>query len=421
MLLFGRSLFGGALAAGFVTLAGVASCTAQAAGEAQVLYNAAGVADGSASVAAGALRTAVAIGDSAQAVASAHAAPLAEFLLSGSAQASAQASGSSLAWYMASGVAQGEAYVSGQLRRRVRMPFQPPAKAYAQGSGEPVSYVLAYGRPAVARASLVGTTYMVGAGVARAYAELFGDGQRLLGEKQVAAAEAWVSAQAVFVVGAAGVAHARATAAADAALTRGGVRYLDFVGSAQAQANAALSQWVVYQPQVMRAYANASVAAAVHIRGFSGVASADARASGYMDMRYTGQVGAPAQIHAYAYGYGVRRVEGEGECTALAQGLASPQMAANLAGEAQAGATLGVSTVEFQLFAVPAQAGAHASGWAERIRIAAGAPATADASATGANQINDLSRAPRTRTLGVAASSRYMLVPREGRQIAVEV
>lgn len=68
MLLFGRSLFGGALAAGFVTLAGVASCTAQAAGEAQVLYNAAGVADGSASVAAGALRTAVAIGDSAQAV-----------------------------------------------------------------------------------------------------------------------------------------------------------------------------------------------------------------------------------------------------------------------------------------------------------------------------------------------------------------
>lgn len=275
MLLFGRSLFGGALAAGFVTLAGVASCTAQAAGEAQVLYNAAGVADGSASVAAGALRTAVAIGDSAQAVASAHAAPLAEFLLSGSAQASAQASGSSLAWYMASGV--------------------------------------------------------------------------------------------------------------------------------------------------MRACANASVAAAIRIRGFSGVASAGAQASGYMDMRYTGQVGAPAQVHAYAYGYGVRRVEGEGECTALAQGLASPQMAANLAGEAQAGATLGVSTVEFQLFVVPAQAGAHASGWAERIRIAAGAPATADASATGANQINDLSRAPRARTLSVAAPLRHMLVSREDRRIAVEV
>lgn len=421
MPLFGRSLFGGALAAGFVTLAGAASCTAQATGEAQVFYSAAGVAGCSASVAADALRTAVATGDSAQAVASAHAAPLAEFLLSGSAQASAQTSGSSLASYMASGTAQGEAYISGQLRRRVRMPFQPPAKAYAQGSGAPVSHVLAYGRSAVARASLVGTTYMVGAGVARAYAELSGDGQRLLGEKQVAAAGAWASAQAVFIIGAAGVADARTAATADAALIRNGIRHLDLGGLAQAQANVALSQWVVYQPQVMRAYANASVAAAVHTRGFSGVASAGAQASGYMDMRYTGQVGAPAQVHAYAYGYGVRRVEGEGECTAQAQGLASPQMAANLAGEARITAALALGSVEFHLSAAPAQADAHAAGWVERIRIAAGAPATADASATGANQINDLSRAPRTRTLSVAASSRYMLVPREDRQIAVEV
>ena len=420
MLLFGRSLFGGALAAGFVTLAGVASCTAHATGEAQVLYNAAGVADCSASVTVEALRTAVAIGDSAQSVASAYAAPFAEFLLSGSAQALAQASGSGLASYRASGAAQGEAYTSGQLRRRVRMPFQPPAKAYAWGDGAPVSHVLAFGRPAVARASLVGTTYVVGAGVARAYAELSGDGQRLLGEKQVAASEAYASAQAVFVVGAAGVAHAHATATADAALTRDGVRYLDFAGLAQAQANAALSQWVVYQPQVMRAYADASVAAAVHIRGFSGVASAEAQASGYMDMRYTGQVGAPAQVHAYAYGYGVRRVEGEGECAAQAQGLGTPQMAANLAGEAQAGATLGVSTVEFQLFAAPAQAGAHAAGVMERIRIATGIPATADASATGFNQINDLTRAPRARTLNVAAPLRRMLVPREDRRVAVE-
>lgn len=419
MHLFGRSLFGGALATGLVTLAGVALCSASATGEAQVHYKGAGLAHCEADAFAVGLRSANALGSAASCGAVATGDATAYFAASGFAVADARVVGRVEASFFGAGVAYGDAYTEGALYRRVRMRYQPPAKAYALASGEVVSYVLAYGRPALARAKLIGTTYFVGRGVASASASASGDGQRLLGAKQFARADATVSGYCLFTAGVAGVGLATATAWADAAVTKAGVRHFELVGSAEARALVSLSHWVVYQPQIMRATASA-YASAVQTRGFSGVGTATARATGYMDMRYTGEVGAPAYVHATVTADGIRHVVAAGLASAQAQCMARPAVAFNGAGSATAVSALEASTLHLLLTGQPpALANAEAFGAGQRIFSVWGHFAAATAQARGFNQINDLLRAPRNRTLAVALTPRLVVVRNENRFVGV--
>jgi hypothetical protein len=267
-----------------------------------------------------------------------------------------------------------------------------------------------YGKVAHARARLVGTTWQVGRGTATATATLIGDGQKRIGEKQMALATAYANGQMLYTAGMAGNALATATLWGDATVTKNGVRHFELFGEAQADASARLSHVEIYQPQIMRAYAQA-YGEAQQTRGFAGRGYAMAKATGYMDMKYTGQVGAPAGGSASATGYGVRHVtlEGIAYATARATGEASTRYWG--AGTSTLTARAQASTLHYLLADQPAaQASARASGQAVRVLLAEGIPATAECTARGYNQINDLVRAPVSRTVTVAVSTRTVVV-----------
>lgn len=419
MLLFGRTLLGGALVAGYVAVSGVAVCSASATGDAQVHYKGAGIAKSQASVSAEGLRSAIGQGVAAAAAAQVAAAPVAEFYGAGEAQAGALVQGIAHASFYGAGVAQADAYVDGVLYRRLRMPFQRPAKAYAEGSGEVVSHVLAYGRPAYARARGIGTTYHVGRGVALATATLDGDGQKMIGENQVARAEAIATGTQVYIAGAGGKGEAGAEAFGDAAVTIGGQRHFELFGVALATAKASLSHVVIYQPQTMLATAQA-YGDAVQARGFSGRAVATAKAFGYMDMTYTGQEGRPASVTATATGYGVRHAFGAGVAQGSVFGSGNASAALNGAGTAFPSVTARASTVHFLLARQPsAQASAAAIGQAQRVLIAEGVTAEAGAEATGYNQVNDLVWAPLSRTALIPYAVRLSAIEAEPRTIRI--
>jgi hypothetical protein len=397
----------------------VAICSATATGEAQVHYKGAGLAEVRASAFGEGIRDASGRAITAQATAQAIAQPVALYSAAGVAQVSALAQGVAQASFFGAGVAQADAYAAGSLQRRVRMPFQPPARAVASAQGEVVSYVLAYGRPAHARARLVGTTYHVGRGIAQATAALFGDAQKQIGERQFAHAQASGFGTQVYIAGAAGRGIASAEGSADAAVTKGGVRYFELFGTARATAQASLSHVVIYQPQVMRAFAHA-YGSAVQIRGFAGKGVATAKATGYMDMTYTGQEGEPASVTAMASGYCVRHVFAAGVAKCTAQGFGSAMAEFRGAGSAALSAEAQAQTMHLMLANQPAaEALATATGRAQRIIIAGGVTAQAVAEASGYNQINDLSRAPSSRTAMVTYAGRVSAIGAEPRTIRI--
>lgn len=418
-MLFGRSLFGGALVAGLVTLAGAAVCTASASGDATVLYKGRGAAQATAHVAvADALRSAIGGGHVALCEAQLAAAPSASFFVEGDARVSALAEGIAQAQFFGEGVAQGDAYAQARIFRRVRMRYQPPAHATATGQGEVVSHLLAYGKRALARAKLFGTTYHVGRGVAAASAKLQGDAQKAIGARQYALAEASAAATIVHTVGCAGDGEATAVAEGHPAITTGGVRYFDLAGAAHAEAYAPPAQMLVFQPQSMVAGATAS-GWAIQTRGFSGHGVATAKASGYMDMTYTGQVGAPASVTATATAYAVRHVRLGAAGVATAEGFAQARGDFFGGGVAQMGAQLDAAELHFRLRPQPARGVAAALALAQRVIVADSTVAECVAQATGYNQINDLAPAPERRTLRVLHEARTMAIPFENRTVRV--
>lgn len=414
-MLFGRSLFAGALAAGYITVAGTAACTATAAAEAQVNYFGQGDAQAHATVAADALRSAVAQGIPAQGYAQVSAAPVAYFAASGVAQSVALASGAGWSQLNGYGEAQVAAIAEGSLYRRVRMPQQPVAVATATIDGALISQVTMYGRPALARARLIGTTWHVGYGTASATAALQGEGQKRIGARQVALAEAHAAGRMLYTAGMAGRAMATAVLQGDAAVTKNGIRHFELFGDARVNATAWLSYIEIYQPQIMRAFALA-YGEAQQIRGFAGRAAAVAKATGYMDMKYTGEVGSPAGGTASAIGAGVRHVSLNGSAYATASASGEVRAEYWAAGTAALTAQVQATALHYLMADQPAaQASAHALAAAVRVCLGQGVPATAGCVARGYNQINDLVRAPASRTVAVAGNARTVAVAQQPR------
>lgn len=454
---FGQTLFGGA-AAGVITAAGLAACVATgagtletqryASGSAQALAQLQGTARRSvAGYSAGLLSTATGAGKAA-----------AQYSKAGLAQAIAQVTGRSRADACGYGQANAYATVQGAPYRQARSyPYHAAATASAQAEG----YIYQFGEPGPARAyaTLYGTTYYVGRGSAAAFASLGGSTLKTAGALGHAEAVTNASAYARYVLGALGAGFGEANLLGDAAVTHSDVRYFQGVGLALATAHAVVNTVEVYQAQTALAFATLRGTAQYFIGGAghgSGIATADvnplaattgvtgeaqawAHASASALFCYGGAGmaqayangstgGDPRIIHTAVSGnggamatlaaVGKRTVTGSAAATAKALVAAQSTKLAVAKSAATAVAITTSGAVQLDVRGAYLTAEAVAQATAERTLQAAGvADATADA--IGYNQINDLTRAPASRTLLIDSIPRLATVVAESRLITV--
>jgi hypothetical protein len=416
-MFFGRTLFAGALVAGYVTATGVgAFASAQASAAAAVVYKGKTTAVAQAHSQADALRLVLPEVLSASAAAEVQGQALVHFNLYGHAltQAIAQASAWGEFFGQASIAATSQAKATAY--RRVRMKQQPPVKAYAEGEGDPQIYYLAQGRTAHLRANLIGTTDYVGRGVAEAHSHLVGAGEKAIGVRQDAPGFAFAEGAPITTAGGIGNGLAEATGWADAAVVRNGVRVFEVFGSSAAECACQSLTVVVFQPQF--AYAKAQIKAApLHTRGFGGAATGRASAQGEGSLIQTGVLGAPGAVRAVASARASRTAAGYGQIQATASLRGRARLHSNGKGSAGSLAALHASLLTLRI-RVTARGSGQAQADAVRV-LQAFSRTEATATAAGFNQVNDLVHAPEDRTLVVETQERLLVVEAEPRVILV--
>ena len=455
----GRTLLGGALVASLVFAAGAAGGAASASGQCEVIKFVAGQAQAGGEAGGYGRRLAAVFPSTAQGTATAVGAPAADYRAAGLSVATADVTGRSRAEFCGYGQALASGSVAGTPLRTVRL-RPPAARASASGEAEGYIYELAYGRPALARATAYGTTYVLGYGSASALAS--GGGVPLLKAGGAGQAQAQAQASGNLHYNAAGLGQANATAAAwaDAAIIRNGVRLFECSGMANASGAGQLTHLQIYQSQTGRAGSSA-VGTAVQAVGAAGQANARAQASGQGLVIATGVTGEPANVHttaqgrahylAGAAGHGMATAQGEGQGVVIqtrAFGMpvqavaAGSGMGVRLVGAGEHRATGQAAGIEYgnRVTHAAGRAAAQASGQAGATHLLLGAQiavaqadvvaigrravlasgqATAHALAVGFNQVNDLSPAPDCRPLTVGPSPRLLAIAQQPRLITV--
>lgn len=414
-MFFGRSLFAGALVAGFISASGAAACSASISGAPQTSFlgNAASVA--TANAAADALRSAIVDPVSAPCTALAQAVPLVRFYLSGVAAAVAQCSSAPHASYFGKGYASASADIKGLAFRRFRSWAQTPARCAAKGAAEVFSYVYAYGSEARARAVAFGTTYYVGHGGAVAVAGLADAGVRTVGTKAHGDGAAAGSAGAINTAGGLANGHAVAALNGDAAVRRNGHRQFECFGHAEAFSSILPANTVVFQPQMAVARA-VCVASGQHTVGLKAPGIAVASGMGVGVVGQTAVQGANAGNEALARGVARRDafLRGAGASKAVARGVGKWKASAR--GAALTKAVLS-SRIHLIIKGRVALAEAVVTGSGTRVLRASGV-AGAIATCLGYNQVNDLVLAPAARTVRVILVDRELIVASESRLLA---
>lgn len=417
MLMFGRATFG-AVKKGIVSAAGLAVCAATAHADAMVTYKAGATAHAGAQAQAAAVRVVLPTGR-AQVAAVAQAKPKAQHKGAGSVSALAAAAAAATCFFNGAGHAEVLADIRGKAFRRFRMRTQPPAKAQAFGEAESVMYTYAYGKPALARAYALGTTYYVGRGLAVCAASAVATPQMLRGGAGAAVAAASAEAVARVLAAAYGAATAKGSLAGDAAVRKDGVLLFECFGQVLAEARAELLTFRISQSQVLRATATITASASYNRAG-RGLAKGTAVATGEALQTKTAAAAEPASVTAAALGAARRDVYAAGAALVVRGGaVARAKLGAKGKGEAKAtGQAVHLLGVRF-LFYGSAVAIAKAPGWGSRRCVGRGSPAVATATATGFNQINDLTRAPESRTVVVLSHDRTLLVEASARLVQV--
>ena len=372
--------------------------------------------------------------------------------------ADALAVGAPKADFFSGGTVEVAAQAGGRASRRIRA-RQPVihATAVAQGNGE--IYVIPEPLPANAIATGIGSTYHLayGRGAATAVAEAVP--QKYAGMKGHATAIAGATADAWYTAGRRATAQGSATAIADAVVLRSGVLHLDGNGSAIAEATVPPAITVVFQPQSLVA-TSAAYATAVYQRGAkghgtavslaagdgllsstaatagpgsarttatgrcfynavaAGVGAALATASADAQVTQTRAEGQPANATAQAAGVAVYLAGaiGRGDCEAAASSPAAIRTR-KAEGVGVAAATAVSGAAYFQVVPQPVQCSASAEATVQRTTLVYG-EGTAVAMARGANQINDIQRAPAARTVAVSALVRVVTIAAQPRTIA---
>lgn len=456
----GHTLFGGAVA-GLVIASGVAVCAASASAQYQVTRHFESQAQAAASSSGHALRQANNKPVTATSTAQAHGAPIADYRpLPVEASAIATASGWSTAQYFTYTFGNANASMEGSPIRRVKL-FPRPARAaaYAQGDGQ--SWQLGYAKTAYARAKGFGTTYFVGHGPAHAKATVYGYPALEIGAAGEGLAESEAEARAVFIIGLAGFGHASAVAIGDAAVTRDGLREFEANGVGECSSIAVAGTVGIHQSQTGRAFAHIVAYPKVQAGGKGhakalaigeadavGMATGAAAVEGQTSATATGDAhyqanaissasgvaiataevirsqtrteAKPADCFADAAGSGLRAVcaNTSASATAVARSVYQRKVvtAGSVKATAKASALSGPVTLSVQ--AKHAEAFAQAKSTSLKM-LSAESATTAEATAIGYNQVNDLQKAPERRTHKVAPAVRLTIIGEEQRLIAV--
>lgn len=455
----GHSLFGGAVA-GLVIASGVAACTAEAYARNEVTRHFEGQAGAVAVASAECRRVAGNYPATLSCTAEAYGAASVEFRpLPVAVLGVAEAVGSASVEYFAYSFGNADARMDGAPVRRVKL-FPRQAQAVAIGEADVQTWQLGYAKPAVGRAFGFGTTYHVGRGEGQGLASGSGAPALELGAAGSGLAPASGSALAVFTIGGAGIGDAPATAMGDAAVTRGGVREFDANGLGAATSAATAGTVGIHQAQTGRAVAQLVAYPKCQIGG-KGRAQASARGDGDGLATATGATALPGDTRATATGTGRYHANGAGAAGATATGSGNGEIHQTrvnaVPGSSKAVATADglriavgggrsdgaastttiicrrTVTAEPDRVAAKASAGSGATGLAVRgksasaiasvqgqgrRRLIGAGNAAAEAQAQGANQVNDLLRAPERRTHAVDANERLLVVGEQLRLLA---
>jgi hypothetical protein len=412
MMRFGTTTFAG-LVTSVVTVAGLAVVTANALAEPTVYYKGAGLAASESVVVGEGLRSVYGSG-SAAAVTDSLGASKATFFIEGNALGEASVAGSALAYFSAQGDALGTATATGTPYKRLRV-FPLKATGDSEALGDSVVYAYGAGQRAIGSAQGIGTTWHVVRTAVAGEALGSGNAIRAVGVKQRALAEATASVLPHFQIGGAGLGAVEAIASGDAAVTVSGVLYYAANGRGLTEGYAALATVSVYQPQ--RAVGESlCYVQAQHRHGGKGKATSSAIAIADANKTRTGVSNVIGDGSALALGQGVRAVVGSS--TALSEAYSSNTPTTYLlgAGRAVAESTVVGGGYRVRVAGATLSSGvAQASGYGRRTVLVQPVPGLCEFTATGFNQVNDLVRAPLSRTSVVFTLSRTSYVLYESR------
>lgn len=416
MMIFGRSLFGGA-AAGQVLAVGLASALVSAVAVPEVtrLAHADGQAQASSHVEARRLL----IPASSQAAAAAAVTGAARVDFTGFVLAEAQAFGlgKGTADYLLAGEGHARFIYQAIASKRTRAP-RALAWGYASGEAEAQVYEYVYGMPAVARATALGTTYHVGRTDARPKAT----GQALpaviAGAGTLAEATAVVTGECRRAAGSAGLGEAVAHHLVDAAVTRGNGLEYELMGAAVGSATADVSNVGVYQIQKTRAYAYAAGANPAITRGVKAAAKASATGRGIALGTATGAAALTGNSVCVAIGDAQYRAGTFGSGTVYAAGNGAAAGQYNRSGNGLATPTLAIQHLEIGVQGIAAVCASEGAAHGQR-NVSAEGLGIGVCSTEAFIQINDLSKAPIERTVVLDAEGRLVSVEHEPRLILI--
>ena len=252
---FGQTLFGGGSVAGLVAAAGLAVCMAQAQASGVITKRAVPapvVAE--AAVQATPRRSVYGRGTLAACIAQAYGNSAATYMGRGVLQAGADASGYSQVDFSGYGDVFASATLNGKPVRLAKC-RTVAARANAKLEAEAFVALMAQANPAVATATLIGTTHHVGHGLAHGVASVQARASYTYGGAGQADAFSYLEGEARFQIGGAGVANGTVHVSGEPAVTKNGIRYFTTWGEALCFAEAYAGTVGIHQAQTGRAYA----------------------------------------------------------------------------------------------------------------------------------------------------------------------
>ncbi|HBW09463.1 MAG: hypothetical protein JL55_18930 [Pseudomonas sp. BICA1-14] len=407
MLFFGRTLWGGALAAGAISVAGIATCAATGQGTVERIFSHTAAVEVAASTSADGQVEFRAFGAS-NASATAAASAQVEFSAAGGAPSIATGGDSAKVDFSAAGAATGVGGGEAEGLRSARSRGRMVNGVATVDPAEPQIVLVVRALRALARAHVEGTIGYFGRGIAEGVATGFD-----LGAHKVRAAAGGTSggatpaAAAKLDVEVTGATASSASAWGDPYFARGTVKYHD--GNSDLLATAT-GQATCYVYTIDLAVGRATPAGYAE-RHQPGTATCAAKASGKGSMELViPMVGQAAGIHSAASGVADTQFSAKGRGAGLTAAAGEARATTHLrgSGESTPAASAQSSAAELGIHASAAgQAGLDSN--AKRTVIASGT-ATSDATPFGYNRANEHSPAPPGRRMSITGGDRVVLV-----------
>ncbi len=414
MMIFGRSLFGGATS-GQILATGFAAVLATAVAVPEVTRLVSGNAQAKASVSVSATKRLI---PQTSALATCRVTGAALCTFNGYVQAVgvSQSAAKATVEFFLEGHADALFNLSALASKRTRV-NRALMWAFAYGEAEGQVYEYAQTVPARARAVAFGTTYHVGRTQGQAGASAQAKCVLIAGGLTQARVTAEASGECRRSGGAATNALAKAGYLVDAAVTREGVREFELVGPGVAGASAWISNTEVYQIQSVRSYAQAKVTSLQHQKGVKGKAVATSKARGIALGTQTGVTGVGG-------GKTTAQAWAEYRWALKAYGVSSAVACANASGlytrsgKAFGYASLTIGSTMLEIVGQHAKATAQLNATPKHTHSAVGV-CEVKVVATGFIQVNDIAKAPIDRTVVLIEEVRAVAVPDQPRLIQV--